>query len=295
MTQRIVWVHGIGQHQPGYSAPWVAVFNPFFNLPADDYIEVCWDTVFTGASAPTIGGDPELGLILRDAKLTERQQAQAAAIKAELTTILQARADALRPRTDTAGAPDAILGTVAVAASLEWSDRFGVTAAAPAFGLPDWLTNPDAYLGDFIKYLVSARVRNAVKEKAKEKLRPLAGTGDRCALITHSWGTVVAYDALLDLATETPNLQIADFITLGSPLWLVRRLLQDSSGRKPAQTTTWINIHAERDPVGSYLRPAFAVDNDYLVPTIGSDPHGSYFVDGNTLVQHDIIAVAVLG
>lgn len=286
MPQRIVWVHGIGEHHPGYSAPWVEVFDPFLKPCA--YLEVCWDTVFTAGGAFAAGESVEFGSILREATLTPRQQAQADDLQAELATILQARADALRPRNDGPAA-------FAVEGRLEWSDRFGVTASAQLLGLPDWLTNPDAYLGDFIKYLVSRRVRNAVKEKAKEKLRPLAGTGDRCALITHSWGTVVAYDALLDLATETPNLPITDLFTLGSPLWLVRRLLQDSSGRKPPQTATWINIHAEGDPVGSYLRPAFAVDNDYLVPTLGPDPHGSYFVSGNILVQHDIIAAAVLG
>jgi hypothetical protein len=113
-------------------------------------------------------------------------------------------------------------------------------------------------------------------------------------LITHSWGTVVAYDALTDLATETPTFQLGQLVTLGSPLWLVRPFLQDRSGGKPAQTTLWLNIHAEGDPIGSYLRPAFAVDRDYLVPTAGPDPHGSYFFPGNTLVQRDIIAAAIL-
>jgi metacaspase-1 len=288
MPQRVVWVHGIGEHRPGYSAAWVEVFNPFFNLPDDGYIEVCWDSVFSGIGAFAVGEDTEIGSILREATLTERQQEQAEAIRAELATILQARADALRPRT---AAPSAF----AVAEPLEWSERFGVTAAPSFLGLPDWLTNPDAYLGDFIKYLVSRRVRNAVKETAKEKLRPLAGNGDRCALITHSWGTVVAYDTLLDLASEAPNFDVANLVTLGSPLWLVRRLLQDRSGRKPPQTAHWLNIHAEGDAVGSYLRPAFAVDSDVLVPTFGADPHGSYFIAGNEFVQKELIAVAVLG
>lgn len=288
MPQRIVWVHGIGEHPPGYSAAWVQVFNPFLNLPPDGYIEVDWDSVFTGLLDFSPDADTPMGSILREATLTPRQQERADALQAELATILQARADALQPRP---------AGPLAFPADrpLEWSERFGAPQPHLALGfLPDWLTNPDAYLGDFIKYLVSRRVRNAVKEKAKEKLRPLAGVGDRCALITHSWGTVVAYDALTDLATEQPNLSINHLVTLGSPLWLVRPFLQDRTGRKPAQTATWLNIHAEGDPVGAYLRPAFAVDQDYLVPTFGPDPHGSYFVDGNALVQRDIIAVVIL-
>ena len=41
----------------------------------------------------------------------------------------------------------------------------------------------------------------------------------------------------------------------------------------------------------------FAVDHDYEVPDAsdGTDPHDSYFVAGNTPVQRDIIAQAVLG
>lgn len=286
MPQRIVWVHGIGAYRPGYSAPWRAVFNPFLNLADDCYLEVLWDTVFTGDALALAPGDQTpLAPYLRDAPLTPRQAAQAAAIRAELATILQARADALQPQL--AGAQ-----ALAAPAPLDWSDRFG---APQAMGLlPDWLANPDAYLGDFLKYLVSRRIRNAVKAKAKDILRPLVGSGDRCALITHSWGTVVAYDALLDLVGEAPTLRVNHLITLGSPLWLVRPFLQDRSGQKPAQTATWLNVHAAGDPIGSYLRPAFAVDQDVLVPTFGPDPHGSYFAAGNAPVQRDLIARAIL-
>lgn len=289
MPQRIAWVHGIGEHPPGYSAAWRQVYNPFLNLPDDGYIEVCWDTVFTiGGFALDPGTAPPLGSLLREATLTPRQQEQAAALQAELATVLQARADALQPYT---AGPQAF----GVPAPLEWSARFGPAALPQPFGLfPDWLANPNAYLGDFVKYLVSRRVRNAVKEKVKELLRPLAGTGDRCALIAHSWGSVVAYDALTDLANEAPTFQLAHLVTLGSPLWLVRSFLQDRTGRKPAQTALWLNIHAEGDPVAAYLRPAFAVDRDYLVPTAGPDPHSSYFFPGNTLVQRDLIAAAIL-
>ncbi|MFN8536969.1 MAG: hypothetical protein U0232_05785 [Thermomicrobiales bacterium] len=122
-------------------------------------------------------------------------------------------------------------------------------------GLPDWLTNPDAYLGDFINTLSAAASATPSRRRPKRSCS-LAGTGDRCALITHSWGTVVAYDALLDPAAEIPNLlPICRPLHARQPLWLVRRLLQDSSGRKPPQTAIWINIHAEGDPVGLTSAP----------------------------------------
>ena len=57
-----------------------------------------------------------------------------------------------------------------------------------------------------------------------------------------------------------------------------------------------MNVDARGDLVGSWLSPAFAVDSDYQVPAFGpGDPHGSYFVEGNTAVQRDLVAHAILG
>ncbi len=283
MGHRIVWVHGIGQHQAGYSAAWERAFNAYLDFQHEEYLEVCWDTVFTGARA--LGEPSAAGL--GEIPLTPAEEAREAETRAELTTILQARASALEASAPAARGLDGPGGPV------EWSERYG-DARARGF-LPDWLANPEAYLGDFTRYLVSGRVRGAVKERAKEQLRPLADAGHSVAIIAHSWGTVVAYDSLLDLEAELPGLRIANLVTLGSPLWLVRRLLEDRSGRKPGQTASWINVHARGDLVGAYLKPAFRVEWDYAVPSLGDDAHGSYFVPGNEAVQRDIVARAILG
>ena len=139
-------------------------------------------------------------------------------------------------------------------------------------------------------------MRTVVKEKMKAQLRPLAGGAFSISVVAHSWGTIVAYDTLLDMESEQPDLHIANLFTLGSPLWLVRHLLDDSSGRKPGELTNWANVEADGDYVGSWLSPGFAVDHDFEVPDVsgGNDPHGSYFVANNTAVQHDIVAAAVL-
>ncbi len=281
MAVHIVWIHGIGNHQPGYSAGWQAVFNPYLNLQSDNYVEVCWETVFEVADEGARGAALAL-----DVALTPQEELAAAEVRQDLETILQARATALAAaRADTrARGGDAVV---------EWSARRA--EAEGARGFAGWWLPVDDYLGDFAKYLVSTRLRTAVKETAKEQLRPLAGPDARVSVIAHSWGTVVAYDALLDLAVEQPALRVANLITLGSPLWLVRRLLEDRSGRKPGQVATWMNIHARFDLVGSWLRPAFQVELDYEVPTVGNDPHGSYFAAGNQVVQGDLIAPAVLG
>jgi hypothetical protein len=105
---------------------------------------------------------------------------------------------------------------------------------------------------------------------------------------------VVAYDSLLDLSAELPSLHVANLFTLGSPLWLVRGLLEDRSGRKPANVANFVNVHARGDFVGSWLKPAFRVDKDFQVASMGPDAHGSYFVDGNAAVQENIVAADVL-
>jgi len=146
-----------------------------------------------------------------------------------------------------------------------------------------------------VKYLVSRRVRHAVKEKAKERLRPLVSSEYSTSLVAHSWGTVVAYETLLDLEAELPSLQSTNLVTLGSPLWLVRHFLDERSGRKPGNVANWVSIHARGDVIGSWLSPGFQVDKEFEVPSFGGgDAHGSYFAPGNEAVQRDIIVQTIL-
>ncbi|HZG65220.1 MAG TPA: hypothetical protein VEZ12_00655 [Herpetosiphonaceae bacterium] len=283
MQHRIVWIHGIGNHSTGYSASWQATFNTYLQLAADNYVEVCWEEVFQAARATARGSTPES----RAVALTPDEQRDEAAIRAELETLLLARASAL----GNAQAPATARGA-ADTKVVEWSQ---VYRAPRARGILDWVFNPDEYLGDFVKYLVSRNVRNAVKEKAKERLRPLAGVDYRISIVGHSWGSVVAYDSLLDLEAEQPGLQVANLVTLGSPLWMVQRFLDERSGRKPRQTGSWINIHARRDVIGSWLKPGFLVDKEWEVPDFGgAGPHSSYFEANNVAVQRDIVAQYIL-
>jgi hypothetical protein len=164
-----------------------------------------------------------------------------------------------------------------------------------AISLPTWILDPKDYVGEFITYLVNRGVRTAVKERLKQQLRPLVGQGDTISIIAHSWGTVVAYESLIDLEGELPTFKLANLFTLGCPLWLVHYLLDDRSGRKPHNTSEWVNIHAQGDPIGAGLKPGFQVDQDFADFNNSSNAHNSYFLAGNTAVQRDIVAKTVLG
>ena len=279
MDHRIVWVHGIGAYTAGYSTTWKNVFNEYLSFPDADFVEVLWADQFNLAVAAVAAAAAAPGL---HGALTQAEQLRAATVQSGLEMLLTARASAFA----------AAKAHAQINAPIE---RARSQAAALPAGATDLLALPDVHIGEFVQYLVSRRVRTAVKEKMKAQLRPLAGGDFAISVVAHSWGTVVAYDTLLDMESEQPNLQIANLFTLGSPLWLVRHLLDDSSGRKPGELTNWANVEADGDFVGSWLSPGFAVDHDFEAPDFGGGfPHGSYFVDGNTVVQRDIVAAAVL-
>lgn len=258
---RVVWVHGVSDYHEGYSKDWTAAFNKYLNFPIDDFIEVFWRAVFIEKMNALKQNPAAFALA------TQKQ----AEIRNELVTAVA-----------TAHKPD-LVG--------EWSDLQGTAEGL----LPGWVLDPNAYIGEFLQYLVNDDIRTAVKEKVKEKLRPLAGFDGNISIIAHSWGTVVTYESLIDLQKELPNFKLTNLFTLGSPLWLVRYLLEDSSGHKPGDVANWVNIHAQGDLISNWLRPDFQVDQDYGVPDFGgSDAHNSYLLDGNVAVQRDIVAANIL-
>ena len=251
MDYRVVWVHGVGGINPGYSANWTNVFNPYLNnLPGSDFIEVYWRKVFLD-------------------KVNELKQ-NAVAVAATSQQQVDVQKELLTTLLTLAGANQALL--------------------------LGWLMNPDAFVGEFVKYLVVKGIRDAVKEVMKATLRPLAGQGYDISIIAHSWGTVVAYDSLLDLQQELPAFQFINLFTLASPLWLVQSLLDNNSGDKPGNVANWVNIHAQGDLIALWPIKDFQIDKDKEVPDFsgGNDAHDSYFLKGNVAVQHDIVAATIL-
>ena len=273
-TRRIVWVHGIGEHRAGYSKPWRTVFNPFLSLKDTEYLEVLWEPVMEGKAPGARGRGNGI-------PLTPAERAEERVIRLELESRLaqQTVIEAAQP------------GARGMVRPREW----GAARRQAPRGFFDVIFNPGESIGDFARYLASRRLRLAVKECFKLQVRPLAGQDVRISVISHSWGTVVAHDALVDLASEVPGLKVDNLFTLGSPLWLVKPFLEERGGRRPAPVAFWMNVHARGDAVGSWLKPGFKVDRDYETPSVGNDAHGSYFVKGNEAVQRDLIATRILG
>ena len=140
---------------------------------------------------------------------------------------------------------------------------------------------------------------------------PQISNGVQIDIISHSWGTVVAYEGLRQLAASGLAAPlIRTFFTVGAALSIgpvkSRLLAANQDGQKPANVIQWINLDARGDLVGGLLkgRP-FAVDTDYVnLDPVGCDSfltfispicaHASYFVNANVAVNRDIFARYIL-
>jgi len=267
---RIVFVHGIGNYIAGYSERWRAAFNRHLSLPLDNFIEVLWDDAFD-ARAMRDGG------LAPVPTLTPAEEQRADEIMEEVRELIESRHELV---TDLAAAdPDARLLLA------DARDR------AAERNLMNWLMNIDEYIGDFVKYLASERVREAVDGRVSAKITQLLQSGMPTVLITHSWGSVVAHHTLS--AMEEPPVP-ALHCTLGSPLWMlpVRKALGFDNRTRGCDY--WININAKGDLIGGALAGKYAVNEDHSVPAVGSgNAHGSYFDPDNLAVQRDIVAAAI--
>lgn len=266
-TTRVVCVHGIGDHASGYSDRWRAVFNRYLALGVSQFHEVVWDEVFD---------ERERGKrsLAEPPSLTKAETARAEELGRELEELLRTRIDLVE---------DIVTG----------DDTERAWGAAPVDrtadrGFLSWLIRPNEYLGDFVRYLSSEKVRRAIDRKALDVLQPLIGSGHPVVVLSHSWGSVVTHNALRQIDSG----QVALHVSMGSPLWMlpVRRML-DLNGRRNA-CRNWINVDARGDLIGGRLAEHFDVHHDYKVPSVGGSPHGSYFHPDNATVQRDIVAAA---
>jgi pimeloyl-ACP methyl ester carboxylesterase len=108
------------------------------------------------------------------------------------------------------------------------------------------------------------RVREELRTRLLEQLRQAQDRADTTVLVSHSMGTMVAYDVLRNCADRCPP--VDTLFTLGSPLGIqeVQDELKAPGAERvdfPAATLQrWINVYDPLDPVCG-ADPRFA--NDY--------------------------------
>jgi hypothetical protein len=302
----VVYIHGICRHGAGYSDPWWAALKPYVpDIPDDHRHEVIWSDLITTAAAA--------------APAVHAERAAAAA-----RSLTQPFADPARPAL--AEHIKDILADRAQRQLMEASLRtagpeaLGAAGPAPAAGATWETATPQAFLtipglecvDDFVQYLLNGDTRNEVMARFTDVVQPLVAAGQRVEVISHSWGTVVAYEALRrmdDMADEHPDRPVANFFTAGSALSIlpVRRSLlpEAADGRRPRLVQVWVNLNARFDIVGGQLRGnPFEVDYEYLdLPPVGCSSlipnpvcaHGSYFNPQNAVVNRDIFGRHIEG
>lgn len=165
-------------------------------------------------------------------------------------------------------------------------------------------------IDDFLVYMVNPEMRQKIIDRFTKVVSPLLEQGAQVDIISHSWGTVVAYEGLRELAKAPARTgRVSNFFTVGSALSIgpVRRSLRDENkdGDRPAYVDGWINLDAQGDLVGGMLGDMFEVTSESLnlYPTGCSKglfgynltcAHGSYFVEANLAVNRDIFAKFIL-
>jgi hypothetical protein len=286
----VVYVHGICRHDPGYSEPWFAAMKPYVgDVPEENRREVLWSDVVhphavTGIERAQVRSRAVLDL-MHPAAAGEGE----ADLMAQIKDVLADRAQRqyLEANVRTAGSDG---GTALV--------RLPNVAPQAMFGIPGL-----ECVDDFGQYLLDRNIRDQVIGRFHQVARPLLEQGARLEVISHSWGTVVAYEALrlLDGQDITEG-AVHNFFTVGSALAIPpvkRRLIAEAiDGARPRLVQTWVNLDAHFDIVGGPLQGVpFAVDQEYLgLEPIGCSSiipnpacaHGSYFNVQNLAVNRDI-------
>lgn len=106
-------------------------------------------------------------------------------------------------------------------------------------------------LKDLSIYYEEESTRNALRERLKSKI--MEHKNKRIMILSHSMGTIVAYDVLRILGQKYPRLLVDHFITLGSPLGLphvkYKIAKENSLVRTPSIVKRWSNFADKRDPV----------------------------------------------
>jgi metacaspase-1 len=289
--KHLVYVHGICHHDPGYSDSWWAALKPFVtNIPDENRHEVLWSQIIDPGMTPRASRGAEVGRLLSSADDGSAEAALTADIVDALTD--RAQRDMLEASFATPVVTSAPLAPGGPPLSLF------VIGPQAASAIPQV-----ECIRDFSQYLLHTDVRSRVLACFTDIVEPLLAAGASVEVIAHSWGTVVAYEALrsfdgrADLTGSVLNL-----FTPGSALSIPqvkRRLLpQNLDGRRPAFVKNWVNLDARFEIVGGHLRgDPFAVDYEYLnLPPVGCSAiiptpwcaHGSYFNKDNLPVNRDI-------
>ena len=157
--------------------------------------------------------------------------------------------------------------------------HFGVDAAADAV--------LKRKLGDLSRYYKDKGIRDTLRGRLRNAI--LNNKDKRIMILSHSMGTIIAYDVLRSIGKEHPRLTVDHLVTLGSPLGLPHvkyKIAQENAlVRTPSVVNKWSNFADKRDPVAmdAHLAGDFEangrgilVEDDLVANDWGGIHHKSY-------------------
>jgi len=148
--------------------------------------------------------------------------------------------------------------------------------------------NVAATIQDVCLYLSDATFARKIRQELRDGLRD-AQQYDEIVLVSHSLGTVVAFDVLNEWTESNPK--ISHWFTLGCPLTKVLFLRKNTLDRlKNANVEHWYNIYDSSDIVASplgpkFTKPGYSIHDIFVDVCVSLDPIKShdYFNNPTTL------------
>jgi len=150
----------------------------------------------------------------------------------------------------------------------------------------------EARMPDLHRYKHDWRALNAVRARLIELLEVAQARGQQIMLMAHSMGSIVAYETLREAWSTVPELEVAQFVTMGSPLGLAEvKEVVVGPLRVPECVARWSNFADPRDRVcrwDTFLNDEYAANsrgvtvsdhliiNGYVSPAGEPNPHKIY-------------------
>lgn len=144
-------------------------------------------------------------------------------------------------------------------------------------------------LKDLHAYYTDKNIREELRSMFEKAIRDNVTAGNRIMVVSHSMGTIIAYDVLRKLGKESHDIPIEHFVTLGSPLGLphVKHMIikENHLVRTPSIVKKWSNLADRRDPVAADTHLAddyqandydVKVADDLVINDWGGIHHKSY-------------------
>ncbi len=184
------------------------------------------------------------------------------------------------------------LAALGLGFGLSADGQAGKAAASPVRSVGGTLISLTDTVNDIVQYFYNPSMRSAIQSRLHDRLAEAAAAFDHTLLVSHSLGTVIAYDVLRQKAAAY---NIHTWFTTGSPLAKLAELGQvtrDVGQIAGDSVSAWQNLYDPGDVVASSLSSCFAFPLKDVIVENGAGILNSHNYWGNTAVA-GLVADAV--